>query len=300
MTENNIEKYPSHPFGDLLKQHLNRRQGLSQNKLAAGIDVDPAVISDMSHGRRLSGPSARARVLAMIRWLHAQGVLSTEEEATALLEAAGMAKLNTHLPNELGIDLPKAPVPNAPESPGQKVGALPQPHQKPLEIGKTIRIVGLGLIGMGILASVLLWTTAFKRHVPVWQEDFNPIGKRWNQISAVWEDVAGKTAILRERNSDANVGKVESEIITLDVDSGLVLRVNVVAIDLGGSYTVQVLDKRTNISKDVIQSIASPSEQTVDLSQQMGWHGVQSFTINLWIGGEGKSATFGVIRIDHR
>jgi hypothetical protein len=61
-----------------------------------------------------------------------------------------------------------------------------------------------------------------------------------------------------------------------------------------------VLDKRTNISKDVIQSIASPGEQTVGLSQQMGWHGVQSFTINLWIGGEGKSATFGVIRIDHR
>jgi hypothetical protein len=300
MMEPNIEKHPSHPFGDLLKQHLNRRQGLSQNKLAVGIDVDPAVISDMSHGRRLNGPSARARVLAMIRWLHAQEVLSTEEEATALLEAAGMARLNTHLPNELGIDLPMAPVPNAPESPGQKVNALPQPHQQSLKIGQSIRIVGLGLIGIGFLASVLLGKTAFKRHVPIWQENFNPIGKRWNQISAVWEDVAGPTAILRETNSDANVGKVESEIITLDVDSGLVLRINVMAIDLGGSYTVQVLDKRTNISKDVIQSIASPGEQTVDISQQMGWHGVQSFTINLWIGGEGKSATFGFVRIDHR
>jgi hypothetical protein len=57
---------PSHPFGDLLRQYLSRRHGLSQNKLAEGIQQDPAVVADMCHGRRLGGPQARERVLAII------------------------------------------------------------------------------------------------------------------------------------------------------------------------------------------------------------------------------------------
>lgn len=78
----------SHPFGDLVTQHLSRRHGLSQNKLAAGICQDPAVISAMCNGRRLSGRQARERVLAILGWLHARAVLSTRAEADALLEAA--------------------------------------------------------------------------------------------------------------------------------------------------------------------------------------------------------------------
>jgi tetratricopeptide (TPR) repeat protein len=90
----------SHPFGDLLRQHLSRRHGLSQNKLAAGIDQSPSVISAMCHGRRLTGPQARGRVLAIIRWFHRQGVLTFVEEANALLKAAGMADLDEDNPEE--------------------------------------------------------------------------------------------------------------------------------------------------------------------------------------------------------
>lgn len=111
----------SHRFGDLLSQHLHRRHGLSQAKLAAGLLQDPAVIAKMCHGQRLSGPHARGRVLAIIDWLRAQGVLETVVEANALLEAAGMAGLQEH---ELGeptlTGQPCAPAsPNTAEGPSQ-------------------------------------------------------------------------------------------------------------------------------------------------------------------------------------
>jgi len=48
----------SHPFGDLLSQHLHRKHGLSQAKLAAGILQDPSIIGKMCKGQRLNGPQA--------------------------------------------------------------------------------------------------------------------------------------------------------------------------------------------------------------------------------------------------
>lgn len=84
----------SHPFGDLICQHLHRRHGLSQAKLAQGIAQDPSVISEMCRGRRLHGYSARRRVLSIIGWLSRENVLSTRDEAHALLAAAGMAPLD--------------------------------------------------------------------------------------------------------------------------------------------------------------------------------------------------------------
>ena len=62
----------SHPFGDLLTQHLHRKHGLSQAKLAEGILQEPSVITEMCKGRRLTGPQARERVLAIIGWLQEQ------------------------------------------------------------------------------------------------------------------------------------------------------------------------------------------------------------------------------------
>jgi non-specific serine/threonine protein kinase len=67
---------------------------LSQAKLAAGILQDPSIIGKMCKGQRLSGPQARERVLAIIRWLRAQGALEAVAEANALLDAAGMAGLH--------------------------------------------------------------------------------------------------------------------------------------------------------------------------------------------------------------
>lgn len=90
----------SHPFGDLLSQYLHRKHGLSQSKLAEGILQAPTIISSMCKGRRLTGPQARDRVVAILGWLHQQGVLATRAEANALLAAAGMADLQVEHPAE--------------------------------------------------------------------------------------------------------------------------------------------------------------------------------------------------------
>jgi len=90
----------SHRFGDLLSQHLHRKHGLSQARLAEGILQDPSIIGKMCKGERLNGPQARERVCAIIGWLRKQAVLVTVSEANQLLAAAGMAPLSAHEPAE--------------------------------------------------------------------------------------------------------------------------------------------------------------------------------------------------------
>src|SRR5437660_9906675 len=90
----------SHPFGDLLWQFLRRKRGLSQNKLATGINQDPAVITRMCSGKALAGPMARERIVQIIEWLHEQGVLEYVEEADALLAAADKPGLHADQTNE--------------------------------------------------------------------------------------------------------------------------------------------------------------------------------------------------------
>ena len=89
----------SHPFGDLLSLYLHRKHGLSQARLAAGIGQPPFVVSLMCRGERLTGRGARARVLAIIGWLHEQGAITTCDEAQALLTAAGLPGLDPALPD---------------------------------------------------------------------------------------------------------------------------------------------------------------------------------------------------------
>jgi non-specific serine/threonine protein kinase len=101
----------SHPFGDLISQHLHRKHGLSQSKLAAGIIQEPTIITKMCKGQRLNGPQARERVVAIIGWLHQQGALDTLAEANAVLDAAGMSALREGAPAEAALlkRLPAAP-----------------------------------------------------------------------------------------------------------------------------------------------------------------------------------------------
>ena len=101
----------SHQFGDLLTQHLHRRHGLSQSKLAMGIDQDPAVVSAMCKGLRMRGPGARERVVSIITWLHEQGVLTSVAEADALLAAADMAGLRSAQAAEAALLEALAPAP---------------------------------------------------------------------------------------------------------------------------------------------------------------------------------------------
>lgn len=84
----------SHPFGDLISQYLRRKPGLTQARLAAGIDQSASIIALMCRGQRLTGGQARERVLAIIRWMQQEGILLSVAEANMLLNAAGMAGLD--------------------------------------------------------------------------------------------------------------------------------------------------------------------------------------------------------------
>ena len=106
-----VKQTYSHPFGDLLTQHLHRKHGLSQFKLAVAIQQEPSVISEMCQGRRLTGPRARMRVLAVIHWLLRQGALRGVAEANALIDAADMSALRSNELDELGLTQSADPAP---------------------------------------------------------------------------------------------------------------------------------------------------------------------------------------------
>lgn len=91
----------SHPFGDLVTHHLHRKHGLSQNKLAEAIGLDPAIIAAMCHGRRLTGKTARPRVIQIIQWFQQEGLLTLRTEADALLTASGMVGVQEDDPCDL-------------------------------------------------------------------------------------------------------------------------------------------------------------------------------------------------------
>ncbi|MFN8490756.1 MAG: AAA family ATPase [Caldilineaceae bacterium] len=143
----------SHPFGDLLSQHLHRKHGLSQARLAEGILQDPSLIGRMCKGERLNGPKARQRVTAIIRWLQQQGALTTLDEANALLNAAGMSPLSAQMADEalpMRSGLAQAPQPRpslaARASPPRIASSLPR-HNLPTQltpfIGRTAQIAQL-------------------------------------------------------------------------------------------------------------------------------------------------------------
>ncbi|MFH1856303.1 MAG: hypothetical protein ABH836_03610 [Candidatus Omnitrophota bacterium] len=126
----------------------------------------------------------------------------------------------------------------------------------------------------------------------VWQEDFDVIKPTWDEITASWNDIAGSTAVLTENNPSADNGRVESESITLNVDTYPKLSVTSTAVDLGCSYTVQIDDT------DVITNITEPGTDTVNIANAMGWSGVKTFKIGIQITGESKSAAFDLIKIE--
>lgn len=125
-----------HAFGDQLRQLLSHKHGLSQSRLAEGVGLDPAVISAMCQGQRLTGPRARERVTAIAAWLRQQGALTTAEDATALFAAAGLIGLRPDVPAENALleslaSPPQAPLaPPAPPTPGSL------PPLPPLVIGR--------------------------------------------------------------------------------------------------------------------------------------------------------------------
>src|SRR4051794_24943735 len=134
----------SHPFGDRLSQYLHRKHGLSQAKLAEGILQDPSIIGKMCKGQRLTGPQARARVLAIIGWLARQATVKSAAEANALLAAAGMAPLRKHEPSEgtLLAQLHHAPSATASLASTPAASAVTTPPRKPNSLVPLPHFVG--------------------------------------------------------------------------------------------------------------------------------------------------------------
>lgn len=81
-------------FGLVLSRYFQRDPALTRDRMAQGIQQDPAVITDMCKGRRLNGPRARERVLAIIGWLYEHQALLSVDEADELLRAAHMPELS--------------------------------------------------------------------------------------------------------------------------------------------------------------------------------------------------------------
>lgn len=284
--------YKGHPFGNLVEMHLGRKPGLSKAWLSREIDVDPAVITHMCQGRRLTD---RSRILEIVRCFHSAGVLESKEEATALLEAAGLRQL---VPED-GIDLPAGAMPHRPNR--EIVLDVRQPHlgRWALVVAAVVLLVSVGVVlSVGLRCSQdgteVVLTEVVLTEV-VWQETFDPmVQSQWAQVTARWDDVSGPTAVLVENNPDEDFGKVESEVITVGAGLCPVLLVDVTAVDPHTSYTIQILDKRTGDAVDVLKSINYPGGHTVDLASAMGWReqDSQDFTINVWIGGKGGIVTF--------
>ena len=301
----------SHPFGDLISQHLSRKHGLSQNKLAMGIDQDPAVISGMCHGRRLHGSLARERVLAIIDWLEGQGVLNSEIEANRLLEAAKMSSLSTDEPvekellNQL-ISIQPSPTIQAINSSEQAMAVLHSPRAISVQAKKTRLFLLRPRIWKGVLVVMLILFGAFfafkSEPEQIWQANFRNASPQWQEISAFWTLAEGNSAILHENDLNEYFGKVESELITIEAASMPILYLDVRAIDLNASYSIQIQDAKTYESTDVLKDVTIHGEHSINLVEAMGWQADEKYTItiNIWISGEGKSVTFNQLAIKAR
>jgi hypothetical protein len=104
-------------------------------------------------------------------------------------------------------------------------------------------------------------------------------------------------AVIRENDPQQDYGKVETVPLTVDVDAYPMLVIGLAAVDANASCTVQILDKRTERWNDILEGIVFPGEYSVNLAEAMGWRGEQTFTINLWVGGESRTVTLAALSI---
>lgn len=257
-------------FGLIVKRAL-RRSDLPQKQLAAALKAhDPAgdeiKTKEAVVSRMINGDRVKYSVLTFTRdWLRQQAALEPLEEQQ-------LDKLLAVIETRRAQSRPRR-----------------------------IWIMG-GLIGAALLLALLVWLG--RGGWPLsqssgWQDVLDPREADWAEISATWIAVEPERMVLQEANPEADFGKVESVVISASTDHPLCLEVEASEIDLDTSYTVQILDKQTSAFKDVLTGITVPGRRMVNLSEPMGWQAgtFPTFTINLWISGEGRAATFVLIRV---
>lgn len=122
--------------------------------------------------------------------------------------------------------------------------------------------------------------------------------KKWEDISATWEDAAGSGVVVREASPTEYFGKVESETLTVDLSRCPILHIDTAEVEPEAGYTIQILDKRSDQTTDVVRDNHA-GDWVINLVQEVSWQqpGLQAFTINVWVSGEGKAVTFGHISI---
>ena len=139
-----------------------------------------------------------------------------------------------------------------------------------------------------------------------WQDHMNPVKTTWAQPTATRTPVVdpingtigGSEAKLTESNPSDSFGKAESESITVDLNTYPELVVTSTAVDIGATYTIGIQEQEGSWSyQDVIVAVSQPGTQIVNIPAVMGWSGTKTFSITIWIGGEGKSATFDAITL---
>jgi hypothetical protein len=149
-----------------------------------------------------------------------------------------------------------------------------------------------------ILASICIIFACNAFAAVGWEENFDPLKSTWQNVTASWTDIAGPTATLTESDPVNSYGVATSETITIDVSVYSELEITATQIDSGAVYSVQIVEVGGGGTyKDAIKYVGTAGTQKVDIASLMGWSGTKSFVISVWIDGESKSATFGILRM---
>jgi hypothetical protein len=139
-----------------------------------------------------------------------------------------------------------------------------------------------------------------------WQDHMNPVKTTWAQPTATWAPfvdpvygtIGGTEAALTETSPADSFGKVESESITVDLNTFPELVVTSTAIDTDATYTIGIQEQEGTWGySDVITAVWQPGTQIINIPVAMGWSGTKTFSVVVWIGGESKSAAFDAITL---
>jgi hypothetical protein len=135
---------------------------------------------------------------------------------------------------------------------------------------------------------------------PAWTENFNPIKTTWTPVECHWTDVAGPNAVLTlvPPSQTINYGCTYSEIITLDVNDYNELYVKTSAVESGCLYSVQIQEVGGTGKQDAVSYVGTPFEHRINIQELMGWSGVKSFRIFIWLHNNGAlNVTFNKIEL---
>ncbi|MFA5292128.1 MAG: hypothetical protein WC496_03745 [Phycisphaerae bacterium] len=148
-----------------------------------------------------------------------------------------------------------------------------------------------------ITAMVMIFACGAKAAV-VWEENFDPVKTTWNEVSAYWTDLAGPTATLTENDPVNSYGVATSETITADVSVYSELVITSTDVEAGALYTIQIQEAvEGGAYANAVSYVGTPGTQIVNIAALMGWSGTKSFVVNIWIDGETKSVTFGLLQL---